>query len=572
MNAASQPIVAHYNQLLQQAAGQLQGLLQQSVRGCDDLIAKHPTDPIPLTNALTAIQHQVLELKRRVEDALSEHHDRLVELGAANPGYPHLRHGLRDFVRWADGQWMHFSSHATCNQYRVMWPHVQQALSRPAACTRCGGPLARKTPHTSESIGCTACRTVNQVIPDGVVATYFTGMPHAFAEAAVLEKRTAITKLKDDWDAHRDAEDAAGRERPDMPIAQLKQLEQMERDCWQTYAEARIKSEGGSPDDVRTLVEARMKTGFYDAMNMNDVWRRHHGLPSLAEQAQVPAHLANVNEWGPLDPRRVPNALEENWVHDNLLSEAVREPARHASLLKALGYQDATHRAMVHATFRRYYAAQLMTPEGQQLITRAAMRASNERMKYMTAASTESGALDPIEGISIEVYAGLSAKQASVSAEVFVSLLAQQQMDLPKWDRVSKGWLDRMQRDTSGVVATAYANGFAGQGQYGAMGAAATENRVAGQMGLQGPALGGGGGSGEPISFERYCEIGGAMQAWTKLGKDVNAGLQKHFGMSAMDYSNVSMYWTQKMMADLSMFEKQQALAHQAEAKFATMP
>ncbi len=571
MNAAQQQIVAQYTQILQQAAGQLQGLLQQSVRGCDELIAKHPTDPIPLTNAISAIHHQVIELQRRVEEARSEHHDRLVSTGSADPGHAHLQRGLRDFVRWTDAQWMAFSSHATCNQYRAMWPHVQQALARPAACTRCGGPLARTTPHKSESIGCAACRTVNQVMPEGVVATYFAGMPHAFAEAAVIEKRTAITKLKDDWEAHRDAEDAAGRERPDMSITQLKQLEQMERDYWQSYAEARIKSEGGTADEVRTLVEARMKQCFYDDMNMNDVWRRHHGLPGLAEQAQVPVHLSNVDEWGPLDPRSVPNALEENWVHENLLSEAVREPARHASLLKALGYRDAAQRAMVHATFRRYYEAQLMTAEGQQLITRAAMRAMNERMKYMTAASAEGGLLDPIEGISIATYAQLQAQQLSAPADAFVTLLAQHHMDRPKWERVSKGWLDRMQRDTTGAVASAYASGFAGHGQYGAMGAAATENRSAGQMGVQGPAMSGGA-TAEPVTFERYCEIGGAMQAWTKQGKDVNAGLQRHFGMSAMDYSNVSMYWSQKMMADLSMFERQQAMAEQAEAKYARMP
>ncbi len=54
-------------------------------------------------------------------------------------------------------------------------------------------------------------------------------------------------------------------------------------------------------------------------------------------------------------------------------------------LLKALGYRDAVQRAMVHATFRRHYEGYLMSAEGQQLITKAAMRAMNERMKYAVA-------------------------------------------------------------------------------------------------------------------------------------------------------------------------------------------
>jgi hypothetical protein len=307
-----------------------------------------------------------------------------------------------------------------------------------------------------------------------------------------------------------------------------------------------------------------MKQAFYEPMNLNDVWRAANGIKSVAEQMQVPAHLQNVDEWGPLNPQQNPNALEDNWVHEQLLSEAVREPERHASLVAALGYRDATHRAMVHGTFRRHYDNFMTTPQGQALITKAAMRALNERMNYATAAGAASGLLDPVEGVSIAVYGNVQVKQASLSVDEFTALLAQHQMDRPKWERVAKGWLDRMTRDTTGVVATEYAKAFAGGGQYGAMGAAAADNMVAGQMGLQAPSA-----AAEPISFERYCEIGGAMQAWTKQGKDVSAGLHKHFQMTAIDYSNVSMYWSQKMMADLSMFDRQTQLSTHYESHYA---
>lgn len=570
MNPQQQQVVAQWNQYLQQTGGHLQGLLQQAAQGCQGLIAQNPTDPIPLNNALSGVEHQYKDLRGKLDDAFSQHYDRLCEMGEGEPGYSHMKRALRGFERWADEQWMRFDAHVHVEQYRAMWPHVQQAMQKPTPCNRCGGPLQRRTPHKSESINCPACHTVNQVMPEAVVAMYFGGMPHYFAEIGLIDKRMAITKFKDDWEDYRDAEYAADRERPDMPLDRLKHLESLERDYWTTYAEARVKNEGGTPDDVRTLVDARMKQAFYDEMNMNDVWRQAHGMQGLAEQAQVPAHLQNVDEWGPLNPHQNPNALEDNWVHEQLLSEAIREPDRYNSLLKTLGYRDPTHRAMVHATFRRHYEQYLMGPEGQQLVTRAAMRAMNERMKYMTAAGASNGLLDPVEGVSIAVYANLQAKQASVSPEEFTSLLAQHQMDRPKWDRVAKGWLDRMTRDTTGVVATEYAKGFSGQGQYGAMGSAAMDNISQGQMGLQGPQMGGGGG--EPMSFERYCEIGGAMQAWTKQGKDVSAGLHKYFQMTAMDYSNVSMYWSQKMMADLSMFDRQTQLSAQAEQKYLQMP
>ncbi len=73
------------------------------------------------------------------------------------------------------------------------------------------------------------------------------------------------------------------------------------------------------------------------------------------------------------------------------------------------------------------------------------------------------------------------------------------------------------------------------------------------------------------VPFEKYCEIAGAMNAWTKQGKDISAGLHKHFQMTAMDYSNISMYWTQKMMADLSMFDRQTQLQNHYEQRYLQM-
>ena len=566
MNPAESQVVAQWNQHLQQTGGQLQGLLQQAGAGCEQLIQQNPTDTLPLNNAIIAVEQQFKQI-RRLDETFSQYYDHLCNAGSGEPGHSQMKAAWRGFDRWADEAWARFDAHMHVQQYRMWWPHVQQAMQRPVACNRCGAPLARTTPHKSESVTCQACHAVNQVMPDAVIAGYFGGMPHYFAEIALIEKKTAIQKLKDDWEDYRDAEYAADRDRPDMPLDRLQQREKMELDYWTTYAEARVKNEGGTPADVKTLVDARMKQAFYEEMNLNDVWRNAHGMQGVREQVSVPAHLAHVDEWGPLNPHQLPNALEENWVHEQLLMEALREPPRHASLLQTLGYRDATHRAMVHGTFRRHYEGYMISPEGQQLVTRAAMRAMNERMKYMTAGAAAGGVLDPVEGVAIATYANLQAKQASVSQDQFISLLAQNEMDMPKWERVAKGWLDRMTRDTTGVVATEYAKGFSGQGQYGSMGAAAVDNMASGQMGLQGPAAAQG-----EVPFEKYCEIAGAMNAWTKQGKDISAGLHKHFQMTAMDYSNISMYWSQKMMANLSMFDQQTQMAAHYERQYLAMP
>ena len=69
MNPAQQQIMAQWNQYLQQMGGQLSQLLQQANGGCEGLIAQNQIDPIPLNNALGAIEHQVKDLRGAVNDA-----------------------------------------------------------------------------------------------------------------------------------------------------------------------------------------------------------------------------------------------------------------------------------------------------------------------------------------------------------------------------------------------------------------------------------------------------------------------------------------------------------------------
>lgn len=559
MNPAQQPIAGQYYALLQQISQQQQQLLQQASGGCQQMIAQNPVDSIPLSNALGAIEQQVKDMRRRGSDSFGEHYDRLCAAGPGEPGHSHMKRALRQFERWSEEAWHRFDVQWRVQHYRAMWPHAQQAMQKPAACSRCGGPLRRTTPHKTETIACGACHSSNQAMPETVVATYFAGMPHVFAEMGAMEKQFAHDRAADEWENHRDAEHAAGRDRPDEPLDSLKRREAMQRDYWTTYAQARVQYEGGGPADVQSLVEARMKQ-YHEALNRNDVWRVANGLPRMADVGRVPAHLENVEDWGPLHP----NQLEDDFMHDCLLRGAMDDPAKYQKILQQLGYRDATHRAVVHKTFMRRYEQYLTSAEGQALVTRAAMRAMTEQTKFAVAAAGASGLLDPIEGVSLQVYANVQAKQANMQPAAFQQLLAQHQMDQAKWERVQKGWIDKMSKDTTGAIATEYSKAFmsAGQGQFGAAGAAAAQ------------AMGAGGApsaAAEPLSFEKYAEISGAMAAWSKQGKDISAGLDKHFKMTAQDFSNVSMYWSQKMMQDLSSFDRLSDLTKRYEQQYMAM-
>jgi hypothetical protein len=119
-----------------------------------------------------------------------------------------------------------------------------------------------------------------------------------------------------------------------------------------------------------------------------------------------------------------------------------------------------------------------------------------------------------------------------------------------------------MSKDTSGAIAMAYSEAFgnAGAGQYGAAG-------QAGAAVLGGQSVQAAGGA-EPMSFERYCEIQGAMTAWSKTGQDVNAMLKHTFNMTAVDFSTVSMWWMSHMQSDLSYFDKHSKLTEKYEAQY----
>ena len=73
------------------------------------------------------------------------------------------------------------------------------------------------------------------------------------------------------------------------------------------------------------------------------------------------------------------------------------------------------------------------------------------------------------------------------------------------------------------------------------------------------------------VSFEQFCEIMGAQNAWSMQGKDVNAMLKKVFNMSALDWSNVSSYWSTKMMSDMNLAMNMANLMTVAQNKYMAM-
>lgn len=133
------------------------------------------------------------------------------------------------------------------------------------------------------------------------------------------------------------------------------------------------------------------------------------------------------------------------------------------------------------------------------------------------------GALDPIAGISLERYADLAAKMKDCGGdlEVCVRIAQENGVDRGTWQAAMNGWNERMSNPaTAGQVALAYMPIY--QAALARTGSAAS------------------------ASFEDYIGML-AMVNFPALGID---RMYAHYGINVQDWSQISMYWVNKLTTD----------------------
>lgn len=156
--------------------------------------------------------------------------------------------------------------------------------------------------------------------------------------------------------------------------------------------------------------------------------------------------------------------------------------------------------------------------------------------------------LDPVEGITLDQWAGVNAQVASgTTTEDAIKTIG---VDMPKWDRVNNEWLTRMKNDTTFTISQKYAAAF--------------NTTATGNLG-----------SGSQISadsypFEKYIEVMVAQDVLGKQGRDAQ-DILKDFGLTVSDYSNISSYWSGKMMTDFSLAMKMSQLDAEYRKKYESM-
>lgn len=223
------------------------------------------------------------------------------------------------------------------------------------------------------------------------------------------------------------------------------------------------------------------------------------------------------------------------------IEEAWEDKATRIATLNKYGVRDEPHFYQVKATLERYVVSDEAEERwgGLDAIMQIQVNAKHDRVQAQMQARAEgelSGELEPVEGISLQQWASAQARLAS-GGDV-EPIIAELGIDRAHWDRVSAEWNARMSRDTTATIATAYGNAFAGagQGQYGAAGADATQAMAPGGD-LDGE---------PPVSLDRYCEILAAQSAAADQGRDANEVLAE-YGINAMEFGQIGQWWGAKI-------------------------
>lgn len=304
-------------------------------------------------------------------------------------------------------------------------------------------------------------------------------------------------------------------------------------------------SSSSSDDD-----EPEEQESHYDYAEEN--WKEIQQLIARVESGGVP--LNGVNWQTPA----------QIWQHQFAIEEAQGQGMTADQGAQKLGYANRDHFQTVLAYVSGKWSRLGTNSDGEKDVIiddtfqNAMIEARMGQMGQMraAAAAADPTLLQPVEGITVEAWAGASAELAGLgqgaTPQQSAAVLAKYGMDMAKYNTVNAGWQAKMQGDTTAVIATKFGEAFANaQGQAGGW-----------SMDQKG------GGGAEPVSFEKYVEIMVAQGAWAEQGMDVNAQLKNVFGIDAATYSKYASYWSPKMSTDMAMIRQYTAFEEKYKAKY----
>lgn len=169
--------------------------------------------------------------------------------------------------------------------------------------------------------------------------------------------------------------------------------------------------------------------------------------------------------------------------------------------------------------------------EAAQRMANFRSRRAQQQQGQLQAGAVASGALKPVEGITLEKWAAINA--AIVQGNSLEDLLKGNGIDLPRWERAKTEWEQRMSTDTTFAVATVYGAAFqaASQSKFTALAKEANEARAANVDPRSAP----------PMSVTDYFRLLFEQEAASRAAVDPQAALKAQ-GLSIVDWIDLSTF------------------------------
>jgi len=245
-----QALLDRWTAFLGKVEARLDEICREAEAGVKAIFAQHPDDWMPITNALTGLDHRVRQLTDRITQTWEEQVDPSLE-GRGGKVFDRADDLRSDANLALEEKWTRAKVRWLADIARETQPRALKALEEPARCSGCGAPLVVSDRRRHCRVDCGSCGIVNQVGPPAPVRNYYGPGVQALAEEAAAPIRFEIER-------HRLAADRWRRARgwAPEPETSLDEWEALERRYWTTMAEEKAKLLDAPVDEA--FIESRM--------------------------------------------------------------------------------------------------------------------------------------------------------------------------------------------------------------------------------------------------------------------------------------------------------------------------
>ena len=260
-NPSAHPRYERWSAFLAKIRTRIDEICAETEAGTRALIAQDPTSPQALKTAQQALNQRVENIRRKIEKVWSEEELDRVKLSpdAAPVGAPESAYDeWHATERYLSETWTTCKVRCMAEFLRAMKPHVDAALAKPIPCVSCGAALTPSVRHTSETVTCAHCQTVNQCVPEPLVYAWFADAPHNLGLEQVLAQRYAVLRAGEDVAFGREAAYRRTGERPPEPPESKRRREAMAREYYVAFAAAKSQVRPAPAEEQAAEVERSM--------------------------------------------------------------------------------------------------------------------------------------------------------------------------------------------------------------------------------------------------------------------------------------------------------------------------